>query len=108
MGRIPKVMAIDAGGTMTDNFVIDDRGEFVVGKAQTTPEDESIGFINSFVDALHYRGMAPEGAFPTITDCHVVLGYIPLRSLNRSHTASYDLPFNEKRSGFWCQSPCPH
>ena len=66
MGRIPKVMAIDAGGTMTDNFVIDDRGEFVVGKAQTTPQDESVGFINSFIDALQYWRMDPKQAFPTI------------------------------------------
>ena len=66
MRRIPKVMAIDAGGTMTDNFVIDDGGEFVVGKAQTTPEDESIGFINSFIDALRFWGMNPEEAFPSI------------------------------------------
>ena len=34
-------IAIDAGGTMTDTFIVDDAGEFVVGKAQTTPEDES-------------------------------------------------------------------
>ena len=67
MSRVPKVMAIDAGGTMTDNFVIDDGGEFVVGKAQTTPDDESIGFINSFIDALGFWGMSPEEAFPTIT-----------------------------------------
>jgi N-methylhydantoinase A/oxoprolinase/acetone carboxylase beta subunit len=59
-------MAIDAGGTMTDNFVIDDGGEFVVGKAQTTPEDESLGFINSFIDALRFWGMSSEEAFPTI------------------------------------------
>ncbi|MBW2439354.1 MAG: hydantoinase/oxoprolinase family protein [Deltaproteobacteria bacterium] len=66
MKRVPKVMAIDAGGTMTDNFVIDARGEFVVGKAQTTPTDESIGFTNSFIDALRFWGMNPEEAFPTI------------------------------------------
>ncbi len=59
-------MAIDAGGTMTDNFVIDDHGEFAVGKAQTTPQDESIGFINSFIDALRFWGMDPKEAFPTI------------------------------------------
>jgi N-methylhydantoinase A/oxoprolinase/acetone carboxylase beta subunit len=66
MGRIPKVMAIDAGGTMTDNFIIDDRGEFVVGKAQTTPDDESIGFFNSIKDALGYWEMDPKEAFPAI------------------------------------------
>jgi acetone carboxylase beta subunit len=66
MARIPKVMAIDAGGTMTDNFVIDDRGEFVVGKAQTTPADESIGFFNSIQDALHYWDMDAREALPNI------------------------------------------
>src|SRR5699024_8667728 len=30
-----QILAIDAGGTMTDTFIIDEKGEFVVGKAQT-------------------------------------------------------------------------
>lgn len=47
-----QILAIDAGGTMTDTFIIDDQGEFVVGKAQTTPDDEHIGLINSAKDAL--------------------------------------------------------
>ena len=41
MTRTPRVLAIDAGGTMTDTFIVDETGNFVVGKAQTTPEDES-------------------------------------------------------------------
>ncbi|SFI71267.1 hydantoinase/oxoprolinase family protein [Thermoflavimicrobium dichotomicum] len=60
----PQILAIDAGGTMTDTFIIDDRGEFVVGKAQTTPEDESVGLLNSAEDALLYWGMTGEEAFP--------------------------------------------
>jgi acetone carboxylase, beta subunit len=44
MAREPRVLAIDAGGTMTDTFV--------VGKAQTTPEDEAQGFMASTRDAL--------------------------------------------------------
>ncbi|MGC9038017.1 MAG: hydantoinase/oxoprolinase N-terminal domain-containing protein, partial [Roseiflexus sp.] len=56
----PRILAIDAGGTMTDTFIINERGEFVVGKAQTTPHDESIGFLNSARDALHYWGMSVE------------------------------------------------
>ncbi|PMP87844.1 MAG: acetone carboxylase subunit beta, partial [Roseiflexus castenholzii] len=59
----PRILAIDAGGTMTDTFIINERGEFVVGKAQTTPHDESIGFLNSARDALHYWGMSVEEAF---------------------------------------------
>jgi acetone carboxylase, beta subunit len=57
------VLAIDAGGTMTDTFVVDDAGSFVVGKAQTTPEDESLGFMESSRDALEQWNLVPEGAF---------------------------------------------
>jgi len=63
MGNRPRILAIDAGGTMTDTFIINERGEFVVGKAQTTPHDESIGFLNSARDALHYWGIGVEEAF---------------------------------------------
>jgi len=64
--RKPRVLAIDAGGTMTDTFIVDAAGEFVVGKAQTTPEDESAGFMRSAEDALEQWGSAPEDAFPQI------------------------------------------
>jgi N-methylhydantoinase A/acetone carboxylase beta subunit len=64
-GRVgqPKILAIDAGGTMTDTFIINDQGEFVVGKAQTTPHDESIGFLNSARDALQYWNTTIEDTF---------------------------------------------
>src|ERR687896_426139 len=65
-GRRPRVLAIDAGGTMTDTFVVDDRGAFVVGKAQTTPEDESVGFMESSQDALGQWESTPEESFPRI------------------------------------------
>jgi acetone carboxylase, beta subunit len=61
-----RVLAIDAGGTMTDTFVVDGRGAFVVGKAQTTPEDESVGFMASAADALAQRDTTPAEAFPRI------------------------------------------
>ncbi|HET7177966.1 MAG TPA: hydantoinase/oxoprolinase N-terminal domain-containing protein, partial [Solirubrobacterales bacterium] len=64
--RNPRVLAIDAGGTMTDTFVVDEAGEFVVGKAQTTPEDESAGFMRSAEDALAQWGSTPGEAFPKI------------------------------------------
>src|SRR2546426_5625571 len=65
-GRDPRVLAIDAGGTMTDTFVVDRAGEFVVGKAQTTPEDESLGFMDSARDALRYWGLEAEQALPSM------------------------------------------
>jgi acetone carboxylase beta subunit len=64
--RSPRVLAIDAGGTMTDTFVVDEAGSFVVGKAQTTPDDESLGFMESARDALDQWGSAPEEAFPVL------------------------------------------
>ena len=65
-GRDPRVLAIDAGGTMTDTFVVDRSGEFVVGKAQTTPADESVGFMASTRDALAYWDLTPEVALPAM------------------------------------------
>src|SRR6476661_2772893 len=62
----PRVLAIDAGGTMTDTFIVDGAGGFVVGKAQTTPEDESIGFMESARDALEQWDSSPEESFPRI------------------------------------------
>ena len=62
----PRVLAIDAGGTMTDTFIVDETGHFVVGKAQTTPEDESVGLMESAEDALRQWDSGPEEGFPQI------------------------------------------
>lgn len=66
MLHTPRVLAIDAGGTMTDTFIVDESGSFIVGKAQTTPEDESIGFMKSSADALGQWDMAVSEGFPQI------------------------------------------
>jgi len=62
----PRILAIDAGGTLTDTIVVAEDGQFVVGKAQSTPEDESIGFINSLDDAMQYWGLTKEEAVPQL------------------------------------------
>jgi acetone carboxylase beta subunit len=60
----PLVLGIDAGGTMTDTFIVDEDGNFVIGKSATTPADESIGFIESVEDALSYTSdLTVEGLF---------------------------------------------
>ena len=64
--REPRSLGIDAGGTLTDTILIDRTGAFVIGKAQSTPEDESIGFARSVVDALNRWEMTPEQAMPGI------------------------------------------
>ena len=53
-GYTPSVLALDAGGTMTDALLVDKGGEFQVGKALTTSENEAIGVMNSFADALKH------------------------------------------------------
>lgn len=63
MSRNVLALAIDAGGTMTDTFVVDAQGNFVIGKARTTPWDESVGFMESSQDALHAWDLRDEEAF---------------------------------------------
>ncbi|TFG22438.1 MAG: hydantoinase/oxoprolinase family protein, partial [Promethearchaeota archaeon] len=57
---IPRALALDTGGTMTDSFLINENGAFTVGKAQTTPQNESIGIFNSISDGLSYKNTTLE------------------------------------------------
>ncbi|MCZ7567291.1 MAG: hydantoinase/oxoprolinase family protein [Ardenticatenaceae bacterium] len=52
------LVAIDAGGTMTDTFLVDEAGVFNLGKALTNPADESKSYLASVGDAAAERGMA--------------------------------------------------
>lgn len=60
--RSVQVLGIDAGGTMTDTFFVDSEGEFVVGKAQSTPENEALGLIESSKEGLEHWGLSLEDA----------------------------------------------
>jgi hypothetical protein len=53
-----QVLGIDAGGTMTDTFFVDSDGDFVVGKAQSTPLNEALGLIASSEDGLSNWGLS--------------------------------------------------
>lgn len=64
--RNVQVLGIDAGGTMTDTFFVDEHGDFVVGKAQSTPEDESLGLIASSEDGLANWGMSMADTLPQL------------------------------------------
>lgn len=66
-GRRVQVLGVDAGGTMSDTFFVDEEGEFIVGKAQSTPDDESRGLIASSRDALKNWELDAEEAFPQLT-----------------------------------------
>ncbi len=60
------VLGIDAGGTMTDTFIVDETGEFTVGKAATTPHDESVGFLESAADAASYWKTDHSSLYPQL------------------------------------------
>jgi len=55
----PRLLAMDTCGTMTDTFVVDESANYTVGKAQTTPDDESVCTTDSFADALGNWGVDP-------------------------------------------------
>ena len=59
----PIVIGIDAGGTMTDTILVDAKGHFKIGKAATTPQDESQGFIQSAEDAADAWGISLDELF---------------------------------------------
>jgi N-methylhydantoinase A len=66
VARKPLVLGIDAGGTMTDTFIVDENGDFTVGKAATTPHDESAGFLESAEDAVSYWGSDTGSLYPAL------------------------------------------
>jgi N-methylhydantoinase A/oxoprolinase/acetone carboxylase beta subunit len=45
---------------MTDVIVVDEEGRSVIGKAPTSPHDESIGYMESLEEALEYMGVDPK------------------------------------------------
>lgn len=64
-----QVMGIDAGGTMTDTFFVRADGRFVVGKAQSNPEDESLAIFNSSQDALAHWKRTVDDVYPELLTC---------------------------------------
>ena len=64
--RTVQVLGIDAGGTMTDTFFVREDGRFVVGKAQSNPEDESLAIYNSSQDALAHWNRTVDDVYPDL------------------------------------------
>jgi N-methylhydantoinase A len=53
-------IGIDTGGTFTDCVIMDENGNLASGKVPTTPDDRSIGVINSTDAAAEAMGMKLE------------------------------------------------
>ena len=69
--RRPILCYTDVGGTFTDSFVVDDRGDFVVGKAPSTPSDIAEGFFASLDNARSQLGLEQEQFYSSLE----VIGY---------------------------------
>ena len=51
------LLALDAGGTMTDTFLVNEKGEWCLGKYLTDHEDESKSYMGSIEDACNSWGI---------------------------------------------------
>ena len=61
----PYVVSTDSGGTFVDAVVLDSRGQLVIGKAPTTPDDPAKGIVAAVAAASGRAGL----------DLHEVLGH---------------------------------
>ena len=52
------IIAIDAGGTMTDCVLFSEDGSFSVGKALTNPGNERSSYLESVEDAAIYHELS--------------------------------------------------
>jgi acetone carboxylase, beta subunit len=69
---------LDVGGTFTDAFLVDEGGDFRIGKAPTTPDDISRGFFAAVEAALDAGGIAHADGFAEMK----VFGYGSTTVLN--------------------------
>jgi N-methylhydantoinase A len=64
-------IAIDAGGTMTDTFLVKDTGEWVLGKSLSSLEDEAKAYMESVQDACNNWELKTSDVHPqTISDIY--------------------------------------
>lgn len=62
----PELLAIDSGGTLTDTLIVDKKGNYTVGKHQSTPDNRAEGVIRSFADGLGYWNTTLEEGVDTL------------------------------------------
>ena len=64
-------IAIDAGGTMTDTFLVNSSGEWVLGKSLSSLEDEASSYMESVQDACDDWGLKSSDVHPhTLSDLY--------------------------------------
>jgi N-methylhydantoinase A len=63
------LLALDAGGTMTDTFLVDEAGNFVLGKYLTNKENEAVSYLGSVADAASYLGASSTDIHKRAVSC---------------------------------------
>jgi len=63
------LLALDAGGTMTDTFLVDEEGRFVLGKHLTNKENEAVSYLGSVADAASYWGASSTDIHKMAVSC---------------------------------------
>jgi len=63
------LLALDAGGTMTDTFLVDEEGRFVLGKYLTNKENEAVSYLGSVADAASYWGTSSTDIHKRAVSC---------------------------------------
>ena len=84
----PVLCYTDVGGTFTDCFVVDQNGDFVLGKAPSTPGAIAEGFMASLSQARDAAGLSVEAFFSNLE----VVGYGATTVLNALLTRSGGRP----------------
>ena len=74
------LVALDAGGTMTDTFLVDQEGNFSLGKYLTNYSEESISYMGSVGDAATQLGLTSTDIHSN-TDTSIYTGTIMLNIL---------------------------
>jgi N-methylhydantoinase A len=63
------LLALDAGGTMTDTFLVDEEGRFILGKHLTNKENEAVSYLGSVADAASYWGASSTDVHKRVVSC---------------------------------------
>lgn len=79
-GNKKYLVALDAGGTMTDTFLVDQEGNFSLGKYLTNYGNEAISYMGSVTDAASQSGLS-SGDIHRNADTSIYTGTIMLNIL---------------------------
>ena len=106
-------IALDAGGTLTDSVIVDEKGQFLVGKFLTNKADESQSFIGAIKDGAATDNRTVDETLSN-SDVIVYAGTIMLNTLLSKTGANVGLMVSqgfedyllmEKGEGGWISYP---